>query len=76
MGAQDRDDLDRAHRAVKELAKSLEAEGVGADSIVDALLVVGANAAIRMGAPDVLVKFFRDTEKAIEAGTPVSSVRH
>jgi hypothetical protein len=31
MSAQDRDDLDRAHRAVKELAKALEAEGVGAD---------------------------------------------
>lgn len=69
-------DAERAHASVKELARQLEADGVGPDDIIDALLIVGINAAVRMGSAGALFEFFRKTEKAIEAGTPVSSVRH
>ena len=70
------DDLVRAHRAVKEVARTLEAQGVGPEDIVDALLVVGTNAALRMWGGDAALNYFKRVETTIKGGEPISGARH
>lgn len=71
MSNDDAGDLDRAHRAVKELAKTLEADGVDPENIVDALLVVGTNAAKRLWGAEPLISYFRKVETAITTDQPI-----
>jgi hypothetical protein len=61
-------DLQKAHAAVKSLAAELEAEGVSPADIIDALLVVGSNAAHRLWGAAPAASYFHKAAVALESG--------
>jgi len=69
-------ELPKAHRALRDCAKKLEAEGVDQGSIVDALLWLGINSGIRRGGDEKMVKFLETAIQHIRSGTPLSPTRH
>ena len=71
------DDPDRneAHKAIFNVARELERRGVKPGSIVDALLIIGVNAGVRLVGKDKAAKFLEDAAAELRRGGTVGN-RH
>ena len=64
------------HKAVKEAARKIEEEGAMTTSIVDALLVVGINAAIRVSDKEHVAAWLKQQALQVRARQPVGTMKH
>jgi hypothetical protein len=71
-----REQLNEAHRRVKDLAKEMSEEGLPDDVIIDALLCVGGNAYGQLAGREALAQTFREFADQIEIGATVSGKQH